>query len=190
MYRRFGGEVTVVEMGAAADRARGRGRLRRRQGILEDEGHRRPARTPNASASRSTRRRSSRRRLHGRRAGGRRLAPAAGGRAGGRTPTISASTRPASRPTRAATSWSTTSCAPTCPASGRSATATARRLHPHRLQRLRDRRGQPARRRSAPRQRPHPGLRALHRPAARPRRHDRGRGAQDRAGRRWSARGR
>ena len=55
-----------------------------------------------------------------------------------------------------------------------------RRLHPHRLQRLRDRRRQPARRRAAPRQRPHPGLRALHRSAARPRRHDRGRGAQAR----------
>ena len=35
--------------------------------------------------------------------------------AAGRTPTISASTRPASRPTRAATSRSTTSCAPTSP---------------------------------------------------------------------------
>jgi pyruvate/2-oxoglutarate dehydrogenase complex dihydrolipoamide dehydrogenase (E3) component len=56
-----------------------------------------------------------------------------------------------------------------------------RRLHPHRLQRLRDRRGQPARRRSAPRQRPHHRLRALHRSAARPRRHDRGRGAGRRA---------
>ena len=39
--------------------------------------------------------------------------------AGGRTPTISASTRPALPPTRAATSRSTISCAPTCPASGR-----------------------------------------------------------------------
>ena len=48
-----------------------------------------------------------------------------------------------------------------------------RRLHPHRVQRLRDRRRQPARRRDAPRQRPHPGLRALHRSAARPRRPDR-----------------
>ena len=36
-----------------------------------------------------------------------------------------------------------------------------RRLHPHRLQRFRDRRGQSARRRHAPGQRPHPRLRAL-----------------------------
>jgi hypothetical protein len=48
-----------------------------------------------------------------------------------------------------------------------------RRLHPHRLQRLRDRRRQPARRRRAPGQRPDPGLRPVHRSAARPRRHDR-----------------
>ena len=40
-------------------------------------------------------------------------------------PTTSGSTGPASRSTRAATSRSTTSCAPTCPGSGRSATATA-----------------------------------------------------------------
>ena len=59
-------------------------------------------------------------------AGGRGLAPAAGRRAPSRTPTISGSTRPASRSTSAATSWWTTSCAPTCRASGRSATATAR----------------------------------------------------------------
>ena len=51
-----------------------------------------------------------------------------------------------------------------------------RRLHPHRLQRLRDRRRQPARRRAPPGQRPRSGLRALHRSAARPRRHDRGAG--------------
>ena len=55
-----------------------------------------------------------------------------------------------------------------------------RRLHPHLLQRPRDRRRQPVRRRSAPRLRPHPVLRALHRPAARPRRHERGRGARQR----------
>ena len=54
----------------------------------------------------------------------------------------------------------------------------ARRVHPHRLQRLRDRGGEPARRRGAPRQRSHHGLRALHRSAARPLRHDRDGGAQ------------
>ena len=55
-----------------------------------------------------------------------------------------------------------------------------RRVHAHLVQRLRDRRRQPARRRQAPRQRPHPDLRALHRSAARPRRHERGRGARSR----------
>ena len=64
------------------------------------------------------------------------------------------------------------------------------RLHPHLLQRLRDRRRQPARQRSAPGQRPHPGLCALHRSAARPRRHDRGRPCANPAARRWSASGR
>ena len=47
-------------------------------------------------------------------------------------PTISASRRRASRSTSAATSWSTTSCARTSRASGRSATATARALSPTR----------------------------------------------------------
>ena len=47
------------------------------------------------------------------------------------------------------------------------------RVHPHVVQRLRDRRRQPARRRPAPGERPHHHLCALHRPAAGPRRHDR-----------------
>ena len=62
-----------------------------------------------------------------------------------------------------------------------------RRLHPHLVQRLPDRRRQPARRRAAPGQRPPLDLRPLHRPAARPGRHERGRGARPRqagAGRR------
>ena len=50
------------------------------------------------------------------------------------------------------------------------------RIHPHLLQRFRDRGRQPARRRPAPGERPHPHLRALHRSAAGPRRHDRRRG--------------
>ena len=66
----------------------------------------------------------------------------------------------------------------------------ARRLHPHRLQRFRDRRREPARRRAAPGQRPHPRLRALHRSAARPRRPDRSRGARQGPCRPRSARGR
>ena len=49
----------------------------------------------------------------------------------------------------------------------------ARRLHPYLVQRFRDRRGEPARRRRAQGERPHSGLRALRRPPARPGRHDR-----------------
>ena len=45
--------------------------------------------------------------------------------AGARTPMISGSTRPASPPTNAVTSRSTSNCARACPASGRWATATA-----------------------------------------------------------------
>ena len=52
------------------------------------------------------------------------------------------------------------------------------RVHPHLVQRLRDRGRQPARRRPAPDQRPRAHLRALHRPAAGPRRHDRRPGAR------------
>ena len=55
-----------------------------------------------------------------------------------------------------------------------------RRVHAHVVERSRDRRRQSARRRAASRQRPHPGVCALHRSAARPRRPDRGRGARER----------
>ncbi len=56
-------------------------------------------------------------------------------------------------------------------------------LYAHLLQRLRDRRRQPARQRSAPRQRPHRRLQPLHRSAAGPRRPHRGGGAQVRPAR-------
>ena len=46
-------------------------------------------------------------------------------------PTTLGSTRPASQSTSTATSWSTISCAPTCRASGRWATATARARFTH-----------------------------------------------------------
>ena len=63
------------------------------------------------------------------------------------------------------------------------------RVHPHVLQRLRDRRVEPARRRQSRRVRPNPRLRALHRPAARPRGHDRDRGPEERTMRCWSGGG-
>ena len=168
MYRRFGAEVTVIETRPAADRARGRGRL----GAIR-------------TSSRTKASPSPRRRVH-------RLCPrgadiavvdhAPAGRrssarmccwrsAGGRTPTISAWTRRASRPTGAATSTSTTSCATNVPGIWAMGDCNGKGAFTHTvLQRLRDRRGQPARRRPAPRQRPHHDLRALHRSAARPRR--------------------
>ena len=52
MYRRFGAEVTIVEMGAAADRARGRGRVRGGAGDPRERRDRRSGSTPSASASR------------------------------------------------------------------------------------------------------------------------------------------
>ena len=64
-----------------------------------------------------------------------------------------------------------------------------RRVHPHLLQRLRDRRRQSARRRPAPGQRPHHHLRAVYRPAAGPRRDDGRPGARSRAEKRWWASG-
>ena len=95
-----------------------------------------------------------------------------------RTPTISAWRRPASRSTSAATSWSTTHLRTNVAGHlGAGRLQRQRRVHPHRLQRLRDRRRQSARWRAAPGQRPHHRLRPLHRSAARPRRPDRGRGA-------------
>ena len=169
--------------GAAPDRARGRGRLRGDRGILEPRGHRRPHSTPSASASREATASDRRceRRLRRRARPRSRARTCCSRSAGGPTPTISASTAPASKPdkrgyiavddelrTNVPGIWALGDCNGT------------RRLHPHLLQRLRDRRRQPARRRAAARQRPHPRLCALHRPAARPRRHDRGGGPQER----------
>ena len=109
MFRRFGSKVTVVEKGPRLIGARGRGRLGRDQGDPRGGGHRGPTRRrmhPLLAAHRRRRRSAS-------------TAPPARRRwpapmscspsAGGPTPTISAWTRPAWRPTRAATSSSTTS---------------------------------------------------------------------------------
>ena len=61
-----------------------------------------------------------------------------------------------------------------------------RRVHPYRLQRLRNRRRQSAGRRDEDGERPHRRLCAVHRSAARPRRDDRGRGARVRPHACWS----
>ena len=113
-------------------------------------------------------------RMHRRRAGGRRLARAAGGGA--------ASEHRRSRPGKGRRRGRRTRLH----RGGRS-TAHQRaghlgagrlqrqgRVHAHLLQRLRNRGGEPAGQRSAPRQRPHHGICAVHRSAAGPRRHDGG----------------
>ena len=102
--------------------------------------------------------------------------------AAGPTPTISASTRPASTTDERGYIIVDDDLRTSLPQHlGARRLQRPRRLHPHRLQRFRDRRRQPARRRQPPRQRPHARLCALHRSAARPRRHDRDRGAESRA---------
>ena len=114
MYRRFGAEVTVVEKGPRLIGREDADVSDAVQEILEKRRHRGAAQ----------------RRMHRLRAARATTSPSASTAAGepevrsarmccsrsggGPTPTTSASTRPASRPTRAATSPSTTSCAPTC----------------------------------------------------------------------------
>ena len=124
MYRRFGSRVSVLEY---ADRLIARedpdvsDAVR---SILEGEGHRVCTGARNIAVEQARRRRP--RRVRRRRAsrGGSRRAISCWRSVGARTPTISASRPPASRPTRRASSPSTTSCARTSRASGRSATAT------------------------------------------------------------------
>ena len=176
MYRRFGAEVTVVEMGPRLIGARGRGRFGGDPRDPGGRGHRRPHSTPSASASRRTPTAiARRRRLHDGRAGGRRLATCCS-RSGRRPNTDDLGLDKAGVATDARgyikVDDQLAHQRPRHLGAGR--LQRPRRLHPHRLQRFRDRRRQPARRRAAPGQRPHPGLRALHRSAARPRRHDRG----------------
>ena len=157
MYRRFGAEVTVVEKAAAPDRARGRRRLRRDPRHPGRARASRSAPAPSASASSRT--------TAGRR--GRRLDCAEGAPevvgshvllAVGRRPnTDDLGLEQAGRRDRRARLHHRRrrACATNVPgiwALGR--LQRARRLHPHRLQRLRDRRRQPAGRRAAPRQRP------------------------------------
>ena len=151
MYRRFGSRVTVRRVRRPADRPRGPARCRPRcSEILEREGRRLPlrrsrtrrwqaARTAAACASSST---------AGTGAHDRRQPPARRGRPACRTPTISASTRPAS-PTDARGYITVDDELRTSVARrlGAGRRQRPRRLHPHLVQRLRDRRRQPARRR-------------------------------------------
>ncbi len=182
MYRRFGAQVTVVEKIGEAPAARGRRRRRRRS-----------ARSSSAKAWRSAPARNA---WRSRRSGGRIVV---GLECQGGEP----------RRRRAATCCSRSGRAPNTHDLGLTEAGIdtdargyinvddavphqrrrrlgdgrrerPRRLHPHLVERLRDRRREPVRQRSAQDLRPHPVLRALHRPAARPRRHERGRSAQER----------
>ena len=125
MYRRFGAEVTIVEKAPRLIAREDEDVSEAIRSILEAEGITSgPA--PSASAWRRTQHGVAVSRRLRRGPAARRSARTCCSRsAGGRTPTISGWTRPASRPTRAATSPSTTAWRPTCPGSGRSATATA-----------------------------------------------------------------
>ena len=174
MYRRFGAEVTVVEMGPRLIGARTRtSRPRSRTSSRRRASRCAPARS--ASASRRTRDgvavsvdcRSGR-------AGGGRLARAARGRpaAEHRRPRARARRR---RDRRARLHHGRRRSPRTCPASGRSATATA--AAPSRTRPTTTSRSSPptcSTATTARVERSHPRLRALHRSAARPRRHDRG----------------
>ena len=103
--------------------------------------------------------------------GDRRHAPADRRRPPPQHATTSASTRRASRPTRAAISPVDDQLRTSVPGIWALGDVNGRGAFTHTvLQRLRDRRRQPARQRSASRQRPHRRLRPVHRSAARPRR--------------------
>ena len=130
MYRRFGSEVTVVEMAPRLIPREDEDVSAAVQEIVEREGDRGPAGRRVHQLRQARRRRRRHGRLHRGRTRDRRLASAARGR----PPAQHRRSRPRQgrgAPRRsAATSWSTTSCAPTCRASGRSAIATARAPSP------------------------------------------------------------
>ena len=182
MYRRFGSRGHRHREGAAADRARGRGRLGGDPRHPGGRRHRRSQLNATCIACRRRGGRASPRASTARQARttivGTHLLLAVGPPAQHRRP------RPrrarASRATRAATSRSTTSCAPTCPAVWAMGDCNGRGAFTHTSYNdFEIVAAQPARQRPRRVQRPHHRLRPLHRSAARPRRHDRSRGAHD-----------
>ena len=187
MYRRFGAEVTVVEKGP---RLIGREDEDVSEAMRDDPRGRGHHGAHGRRVHQSRRRRRWRRRAHG-------LSPGTTGRrriaraARRRTPAQHRRPRPGARRRRHRRTRLHHRRRPAGHQRARHLGARRlqrpRRLHPHRLQRLRDRRGQPARRRDPPGQRPHSGLCAVHRSAARPRRHDRAGRARAPAARCWSA---
>ena len=147
MFRRFGSEVTVIEKGSRLISPRGRGRLRGHPGDPGRGRHRLPPRRrmhplrPQRQGHRSASTAPPASRAVGR------LACAAGGGPHAEHRRSRPRQGRRRRPTSAATSPSTTSCAPRAGHLGAGRLQRQRRLHPHRLQRFRDRRGQSARQR-------------------------------------------
>ena len=155
--------------GAAPDRARGRGRVGRGRRHPEGGRHRHPHRRARHAHRQARARHRHQPRLRERRWRGRRHASADGRRpppehrrprprAGGRCHRQEG-LHPGRRPAAHQRARHL----------GHGRLQRQGRLHPHLLQRLRDRRRQPARQRPAPRQRSHHGLQPLHRSAAGPR---------------------
>ena len=190
MYRRFGSRVTIVEMGPRLIGREDEDVSEAVQEIVEAEGVEVRLDAECIRLEQRRRRRRDRLGLRGGRAEGRGAPTSSSPWAACRTPMISGSDAPASRPTSAATSRWTSSCAPQIRTCGRSATATAKARSP--TPRTTTTRSSPTTcsQRRPQVDGPHPGVRALHRSAARARRHDRGRDTQERASRRWSASGR
>ena len=178
MFRRFGSQVTIVEMGSALigrEDADVSGAIR---DLLEERRHRRSPERPLHHGQRRWVEGHSPRRVYGRRTRRHWLTPAAGD-------------WPAPEYRRPWTRCGGDQAGRAGLCGGRRSTAYerggrlgARRLqregciHPHFLQRLRDRRGQPSRLRAAPRLGSHSGVRALYRSAAWTGRPDRSTGSR------------
>ena len=166
--------------GAAPDRARGRGRLAGRRGVPRPRGHRRPHQRQLPESLAEGRRDRPEGLLRAGPYRGLRLPPAAG------DGTAAQHRRSRARPRRREAGQARLHRGRRRASDQRARHLGAgrlqrpRRLHPHRVERLRDRGRQPSRRRAPARQRSHSRLCALHRPAARPRRHDGGGGPQER----------
>ena len=171
MFRRFGSEVTLIDRGDRLIRRESEDVSAAVAAILEGEGVRLRLGAECLAFERRGDGGGGYPGMPRPGAGGGRLAPAAGGGPAPQHRRAGAGhhryRRERARPHRSGR----------CPADQRAGRVgarrvqRARRLYPHRLQRLRDRRRQPAARRPAPGQRPHRLLRAVHRPAARPRGH-------------------
>ena len=148
-YRRFGIESHRDRDGAAADRARGRGRLDGRRGCAGSRRDRVAAERDVSVGREASGRRRGECRLHRRRAAGRRLASAARGRAAAEH-RRSRPRQSRRRDRRARLHHGGRPIAHQCRGHLRARRLQrARRVHPHRLQRFRDRGGEPARRRGS-----------------------------------------